>query len=190
MPHPILPYPVSFAQTPRSCYTCPMERNTIHHEIPPVYDANSRVLILGTMPSPKSRAAGFFYGHPQNRFWGALCAVLDEPLPRSVAEKRAMLLRRGIALWDVLASCEIAGAADSSIRNPVVNDFSPIFAEADIRAVFTTGKTAARLYKRLCGKESICLPSPSPANCALPMEALVEEYRAILSYLDPNAKRT
>lgn len=90
-----------------------------------------------------------------------------------------MLLRRGIALWDVLASCEIAGAADSSIRNPVLNDFSTIFAEADIRAVFTTGKTAARLYKRLCGMESI----PSPANCALPMETLVEEYRAILPYL-------
>ena len=118
----------------------------IYHTIPPVFDANSRILILGTMPSPRSRAEGFFYGHPQNRFWRVLSAVLEEPLPVSVAEKKAMLLRRGIALWDVLASCEIAGASDSSIRNPVLNDFAPIFSNADIKAVFTTGKTAAKLY--------------------------------------------
>ena len=160
-----------------------MERKTIYHTIPPVFDANSRILILGTMPSPRSRAEGFFYGHPQNRFWRVLSAVLEEPLPVSVAEKKAMLLRRGIALWDVLASCEITGASDSSIRNPVLNDFAPIFSNADIKAVFTTGKTAAKLYQRLSGETCIPLPSPSPANCAISFEALTEAYRVILPYL-------
>ena len=92
---------------------------TIYHTLLPIYDANSRILILGTFPSPKSRAQGFYYGHPQNRFWHVLSTVLQEPLPSSIEEKRAMLLRRGIALWDVLASCKITGAADSSIRDPI-----------------------------------------------------------------------
>lgn len=124
----------------------------IVHTIPPVYDARSRVLILGTMPSPKSREQGFYYGHPQNRFWRALAAALDEPAPQTVPEKRALALRRGIALWDVLASCDIEGASDASIQNPVANDLTPILAAADIRAVFTTGRRAARP-----------LPNPHPA---------------------------
>lgn len=156
---------------------------TIYHTLLPIYDANSRILILGAFPSPKSRAQGFYYGHPQNRFWHVLSTVLQEPLPTSIEEKRAMLLRRGIALWDVLASCKITGAADSSIRDPVANDFTPIFAAADIRAVFTTGRVAAKFYTRLCGSGCICLPSPSPANCAMPFSALAEAYRAILPYL-------
>ena len=160
-----------------------MERNRIMHEIPPVYDANALVLILGTMPSPRSRAEGFYYGHPQNRFWRALCAAIEEPLPSSIAEKKEMLLRRGIALWDVLASCEISGAADHSIRNPILNDFSSIFSVAAIQAVFTTGKTAARLYQKFSGSTCICLPSPSPANCAFALEDLIQAYRAIVPYL-------
>lgn len=161
----------------------------IIHSIEPVFDAESRVLILGTMPSPKSREVQFYYGHPQNRFWRVLAAVLGEELPRSVPEKKAMLLRHRIALWDVLAECEITGASDSSIRNPVANDLSVILDHAPVQAVFTTGATAWKLYTRLqkphTGIEAVRLPSTSPANCAVKMEALTEAYKAILPWLEP-----
>ena len=163
----------------------------IIHSIEPVFDAESRVLILGTMPSPKSREVQFYYGHPQNRFWRVLAAVLGEEVPQSVPEKKAMLLRHRIALWDVLAECEITGASDSSIRNPVANDLSVILNHAQVQAVFTTGATAWKLYTRLqkphTGIEAVRLPSTSPANCAVKMEALTEAYKAILPWLEPNA---
>ena len=163
----------------------------IIHSIEPVFDAESRVLILGTMPSPKSREVQFYYGHPQNRFWRVLAAVLGEELPQSVPEKKAMLLRHQIALWDVLAECEITGASDSSIRNPVANDLSVILDHAPVQAVFTTGATAWKLYTRLqkphTGIEAVRLPSTSPANCAVKMEALTEAYKALLPWLEPNA---
>lgn len=163
----------------------------IIHSIEPVFDAESRVLILGTMPSPKSREVLFYYGHPQNRFWRVLAAVLGEELPQSVPEKKAMLLRHRIALWDVLAECEITGASDSSIRNPVANDLSVILDYAPVQAVFTAGATAWKLYTRLqkphTGIEAVRLPSTSPANCAVKMEALTEAYKAILPWLEPNA---
>ena len=161
----------------------------IIHSIEPVCDAESRVLILGTMTSPKSREVQFFYGHPQNRFWRVLAAVLGEEVPQSVPEKKAMLLRHRIALWDVLAECEITGASDSSIRNPVANDLSVILDHAPVQAVFTTGATAWKLYTRLqkphTGIEAVRLPSTSPANCAVKMEALTEAYKAILPWLEP-----
>ena len=163
----------------------------IIHSIEPVFDTESRVLILGTMPSPKSREVQFYYGHPQNRFWRVLAAVLGEEVPRSVPEKKAMLLRHRIALWDVLAECEITGASDSSIRNPVANDLSVVLDHAPVQAVFTTGATAWKLYTRLqkphTGIEAVRLPSTSPANCAVKMEALTEAYKAILPWLEPNA---
>ena len=163
----------------------------IIHSIEPVFDAESRVLILGTMPSPKSREVQFYYGHPQNRFWRVLAAVLGEEMPQSVPEKKAMLLRHRIALWDVLAECEITGASDSSIRNPVANDLSVILDHAPVQAVFTTGATAWKLYTRLqkphTGIEAVRLPSTSPANCAVKMEALTEAYKAILPWLEPTA---
>lgn len=163
----------------------------IIHSIEPVFDTESRVLILGTMPSPKSREVLFYYGHPQNRFWRVLAAVLGEELPQSVPEKKAMLLRHRIALWDVLAECEITGASDSSIRNPVANDLSVILDHAPVQAVFTTGATAWKLYTRLqkphTGIEAVRLPSTSPANCAVKMEALTEAYKALLPWLEPNA---
>ena len=163
----------------------------IIHSIEPVFDTESRVLILGTMPSPKSREVLFYYGHPQNRFWRVLAAVLGEEVPQSVPEKKAMLLRHRIALWDVLAECEITGASDSSIRNPVANDLSVILDHAPVQAVFTTGATAWKLYTRLqkphTGIEAVRLPSTSPANCAVKMEALTEAYKAILPWLEPNA---
>lgn len=163
------------------------DKTAVLHPLKPVWDTQSRILILGTMPSPASRAAGFYYGHPRNRFWPALCAVLGEPLPADEEGKKDLLLRRHIALWDVLASCTITGAQDAAIRDPVANDFAPIFKAAQIRRVFATGKTAARLFDRLCpqyGCKAVALPSPSPANCAVGFDALCESYRQILPFLE------
>ena len=165
----------------------------IIHSIEPVFDTESRVLILGTMPSPKSREVQFYYGHPQNRFWRVLAAVLGEEVPQSVPEKKAMLLRHRIALWDVLAECEITGASDPSIRNPVANDLSVILDHAPVQAVFTTGATAWKLYTRLqkphTGIEAVRLPSTSPANCAVKMEALTEAYTVSYTHLHPGRGR-
>ncbi len=156
---------------------------SVEHGIPPVFDGRSEVLVLGTMPSPKSREAGFFYGHPQNRFWRVLAALFDEPVPEGNAERADLLLRHHIALWDVLASCDIEGASDASIRNARPNDLSRILHAAPVRHVFCTGATSARLYGKLC--EPVCgiaaqkLPSTSPANAAWSLPRLVEAYRPV-----------
>ena len=121
-----------------------MDSSIIIHSISPVYDQNSQVLLLGTMPSPKSREAGFFYGHPQNRMWPVLSRLFGEDVPASTEDRRTFLLRHHIAMWDVLASCAIRGADDSSIRNPVPNDLRPILEAAPIAAIFTTGKKLIR----------------------------------------------
>lgn len=156
----------------------------IEHSIDPIFDARSRLLMLGTMPSPKSREQGFFYGHPQNRFWKVLAAVLSAPVPKSIPEKRAFLLEHRIALWDVLASCEIAGASDASIRNPKPNDLRRILDRAPIERIFCTGAKAAQLYRRLCepttGIPCLQLPSTSPANAAMRLDDLIEVYRSAL----------
>ena len=153
------------------------------HPISPVYDANSRILILGSFPSVKSREQGFFYGHPQNRFWRVTAAVFGDELPGTVPERRAFLLRHGIALWDVIAACEIVGSSDASIRNARVNDLSEILNGAPIERIFVNGKTAQRLYRRyaepLTGRAAICLPSTSPANAAWSLERLIEAWRVI-----------
>lgn len=151
------------------------------HEFAPVFDERSRVLILGTMPSPKSREAGFYYMHPQNRFWKILTEVLGEPFPRTISERRELCLRHNIALWDVLASCEINGASDSSIRNAVPNDIPALLQKCPITAVFTTGKKAHELYRRFFPDliSDICLPSPSPANRAVSEEKMLSEYGAV-----------
>ena len=158
-----------------------MSSEHVTHGIAPVYDGRSRVLILGTMPSPKSREAGFYYMHPQNRFWKMLSAVLDEPLPPTVKERREMCLRHNIALWDVLQSCDIDGAADSSISNAVPNDIPRLLSECPITAVFTTGKKAHVLYRRFFPElmSDICLPSTSPANRTVSEEEMLKEYMKI-----------
>lgn len=157
------------------------------HTLEPVVDAGSRVLLLGTMPSPKSREAGFYYGHPQNRFWRVLAAVTGEPVPQGIDEKRAFLHRRHIALWDVLHACTIRGADDASIREPEPNDLRRVLDAADIRAIFTTGTKAAALYRRysqpLTGRSAYPLPSTSPANCRLSLADLTEAYRVLLAYI-------
>lgn len=158
------------------------------HAIAPVYDARSRVLLLGTFPSPKSRSFGFFYGHPQNRFWRVMAEILGAPVPVSNGEKAALILANRIALWDVLQSCEITGASDASIKNPKPNDISPILRTGGIRAIFTTGKKAFELYnkyiKPTTGIAAAALPSTSPANCACPFDRLCAAYRVILPYLE------
>ena len=120
------------------------------HEIAPVYNEESRVLVLGSFPSVKSRESRFFYGHPQNRFWKVLSALANEPLPLSIEDKRAFLLRNHIAVWDVIASCDIEGSSDSSIKNVKVNDICKILEEADIRQIYCNGAKSFNLYKKYC----------------------------------------
>ena len=157
------------------------------HPFPPLYDADSRVLVLGSFPSVKSREAMFFYGHPQNRFWRVMAALLGCEVPQTVEEKSAMLHGHHIALWDVIASCEITGSSDSSIKNALPNDIRPILDAGQIAAVFCNGQTAYRLYCRylepVCGREAVCLPSTSPANATFSLERLCEHWRIITQYL-------
>lgn len=160
-------------------YNVTMELQRVTHTLEPIFDENSRVLVLGSIPSPVSRAVGMYYGNKGNRFWRAIAAAFGESLPETDKEKRAFLLRNRVALWDVLESCDIAGASDASIKNPKVNDFSRITSQADIVEVFTTGKTAADYYKRFTGRDSVCLPSPSGANCAVSLEQLTQSYKRI-----------
>ena len=164
-----------------------MEAGLVTHEFDAFFDKDSRVLILGTIPSPKSREQGFYYGHPQNRFWKVLADLLDEEFPQTVEERKGFLKRNHIALWDVLESCEIKGASDVSIRNARPNDMNRILQAADIRAIFATGAKAAQLYKKLCfpecGVEAVRLPSTSPANCGCSYETLREAYSQICDYV-------
>ncbi len=156
------------------------------HEFGPVFDENSKVLVLGTIPSPKSRELGFYYCHPQNRFWRVMAALFQDRFPDSVPQKREFALRHQIALWDVLAECVIKGASDGSIREEIPNDLDIILKAAPIQAIFTTGKKAEALYRKYClkytGIESVCLPSTSPANCACSFDKLLEAYKQILTF--------
>lgn len=170
-----------------------MDATTVTHEIQPVFDSRSRVLLLGTMPSPVSREQGFYYGHPRNRFWRVLATIFNEPAPRTTDEKRDMLLRHHIALWDVLASCEIEGASDASIRDAQPNDLARIFDAADIRAVFATGTKAGELYHKLVepalGVPCTTLPSTSPANAKMKLDDLADTYgKALLPLLGETEK--
>ena len=153
------------------------------HPIPPVYDEKSRVLILGSFPSVKSREAGFFYGHPQNRFWKVLAQLHGEKTPGTVEEKKAFLLRNHIALWDVIRSCEIEGSSDAAIRSAVPNDLGPILRAAPIEAIYVNGKTAFRYYQKymepVVPVPAICLPSTSPANAAWSLERLTAAWACV-----------
>ena len=155
-------------------------KELITHPFPPIYDGASRVLILGSFPSVKSREQRFFYAHPQNRFWKVLAAVFGCAVPQTVEEKRALLLANGVALWDVIASCEITGSSDASIKNAVPNDLTAIFTAADIRAVYCNGATSYNLYQKyllpVTGREAAKLPSTSPANAAWTLERLIDAW--------------
>lgn len=156
----------------------------VEHPIPPVFDEHSKILILGSFPSVKSREANFFYGHPQNRFWKVLAAVFEEEVPTTVEEKKTFLLNNNVAVWDVIKSCDIVGSSDSSIKNVVANDLTVILNQAEIEQIFVNGKKAEEFYKKYVekeiGRKAICLPSTSPANAAWSVEKLVAEWKQIL----------
>ena len=158
----------------------------IYHPIAPLYDNNSKILILGSFPSVKSREQNFFYGHPQNRFWKVVSSVYGCPVPNTIPEKREFLLSNNIALWDVIASCEITGSSDSSIKNVTPNDLSVILKSADIKQIFTNGKTARKYYdkyiRKSIGKDTVCLPSTSPANASWTVEKLITAWNIIRCY--------
>ena len=155
----------------------------IIHPIKPIYNSLSKILILGSFPSVKSRENEFFYGHPQNRFWKVTSMVFGECVPETIEEKRKFLLRNGIAVWDVIHSCEIVGSSDSSIKNVTVNDLTPILSEAGIQNIFVNGKKAYALYNKYIkpqiGIEAVCLPSTSPANAGWNLERLIEAWKVI-----------
>lgn len=155
----------------------------ILHPISPIFDKDSKILILGSFPSVRSREIGFYYGHPQNRFWKVVSNVFGEQEPKTIDEKKNFLHRNRIALWDVIQSCEIEGSSDASIRNVTVNDFCVILNAADIGAIYVNGKTAFSYYKKYAfpniQREAICLPSTSPANAAWDLNRLTEAWKVI-----------
>jgi hypoxanthine-DNA glycosylase len=157
---------------------------TEKHNIPPVYNAHSRILILGSFPSVKSREGQFFYHHPQNRFWKILTALTGDNFLTGIEEKKALLLKNQIAVWDVIESCTIQGSSDSSIRDVVPNDINRILTEAPIERIFTNGNKSFELYRKyllpVTNRPAEKLPSSSPANAAWSLERLIEAWRVIL----------
>ncbi|MBR3212730.1 MAG: DNA-deoxyinosine glycosylase [Firmicutes bacterium] len=155
----------------------------LQHPFGPLYNENSRVLILGSFPSVKSREQNFFYGHPQNRFWKVVAAVFGRPVPVSIDEKKALILESGLALWDSIASCEITGSSDASIRNVRANDIGVILDSCRIERIYCNGRKSHELYQRYImprtGREAECLPSTSPANAQWTLDRLIEAWRVI-----------
>ena len=165
--------------------TLPSGYTRVKHSFEPVYDANSRVLILGSFPSVKSRETNFYYGHSQNRFWKLLARLLDEPLPETVHEKKHMLLSHGIAIWDVVSECDIHGSSDLSIRNVIPANINQVLREANIELIIANGTTAHKLYQTYCeehtGREAVKCPSTSPANAVFTLDRLEETWGEVLA---------
>lgn len=163
------------------------ELTHVKHEFDPVYNDQSRILILGTFPSVKSREQNFYYGHPQNRFWKVIAALCGEEVPQSVPEKKALLLKHHIAVWDVIAECDIHGSSDSSIRNVIPTDLARILKNAPVQKIYANGTKAYDLYMKysypVTGREIIKLPSTSPANAAYQMERLLDAWGEIIAKL-------
>ena len=160
--------------------TSQMQTRRQVHPIPPLFDKNSEILILGSFPSVKSREAMFFYGHPQNRFWKVMASLFDSEVPTCIEEKRELMLKNHIALWDVIAECDIAGSSDSSIKKVKPNDLHVILDHSDVRKIFLNGKTAEKMYRKYiepCINVPFeVLPSTSPANAAWSLQRLTEEW--------------
>lgn len=154
-----------------------------YHLIEPIYDKDSKILILGSFPSVKSREANFFYHHPQNRFWRVLATVYQDTVPEEIADKKAFLKRHQIALWDVIASCNIKGSSDSSISDVEVNDLNMIIANSSVKHIYTNGNLADKLYHRyfdtIIDLPVTKLPSTSPANAAYSLDKLLSYWRII-----------
>jgi len=161
-----------------------MQAEKLIHPIPPLYDKDCKILILGSFPSVKSREVNFFYGHPQNRFWKLLALLFDEPVPRTVEEKSSLALRHEIAMWDSIHSCTITGSSDSSIRDVVPNDLSVILDNSRVERIFCNGATSYKLYMKYIypttGIKAVKLPSTSPANAAFTLDKLAEHWKAII----------
>jgi len=157
------------------------EYEHVTHSFEPVFDEHSKILILGSLPSVKSREQGFYYGHPRNRFWRVLAELTQEELPGGIEEKRKLLLKHRIAVWDVIASCDIIGSSDSSIRNVEPVEIRRVMERSPIKGIFANGRTAGKLYRKyllpVTGMEAVELPSTSPANAAWNLERLVEKWR-------------
>lgn len=153
------------------------------HNIKPLYNGDSKVLILGSFPSVKSREEEFFYAHPQNRFWKVIAAVFGEKVPRDIEEKKSLILRHNLAVYDVIYSCEITGSSDSSVKNVVPSDLKPIIANSKITKIFVNGRTAEKYYKKYQSKETgiecEVLPSTSPANASYSLENLISAWQKI-----------
>jgi len=160
-----------------------MNSSFLEHPFPPVFDEHSKVLILGSFPSVKSREQMFFYGHPQNRFWKVIAAVFDSPVPQTIEEKKAFLLKNNIALWDSIQSCEIVGSSDSSIKNVTPNDIALILSQAPVAEIFCNGATSHSLYEKYIfprtGRHAVKLPSTSPANAAWTLEKLIAAWKTV-----------
>ena len=158
-------------------------KERVNHPFGPLYDDNSRVLILGSFPSVKSREQNFFYGHPQNRFWKVISAIFEQPVPQTIEEKKQLIFGSGLALWDSIESCEITGSSDSSIRNAQANDIRIILDSCNIERIYCNGRKSHELYKKYIepqtGREAVCLPSTSPANAQWTLEKLIEEWSVI-----------
>ena len=159
----------------------------LKHTFEPIYNKDSRILILGSFPSVKSRENNFYYGHPQNRFWKVIAGVTGNPVPASIGEKKELLLNNHIAIWDVIASCTIQGSSDSSIRDVKVNDFTQILRESQIQTIYVNGNKAYELYHKYAephtGIPAIKLPSTSPANAAWSVERLCECWKQIREFI-------
>lgn len=157
---------------------------TVIHPFEPVYDADSKILILGSLPSVKSRENRFYYGHPQNRFWKVLAAVFDAPVPQTVEEKKSFLLAHHVAVWDVISQCSITGSSDASIRDVVPADLEPVLKDSGITQIFCNGQTALKYYRKYqekqTGIKAVVLPSTSPANAAWNLARLTEKWKEIL----------
>lgn len=156
----------------------------VTHGFEPVYDSNSRILILGSFPSVKSRENSFYYGHPQNRFWKLMAKLLDVAVPETIEGKKQMLLTHHIALWDVVSACDIKGSSDSSIRNVVPADINKILRAANVETIIANGNTAYKLYRKYCephtGREAVKCPSTSPANAIFTLDRLADSWGAIM----------
>ncbi len=161
-----------------------MEREQLKHTFDPVYDEHSRILILGSFPSVKSRENQFFYGHPQNRFWKVMAYILDVEVPVTIEEKKEMLLSHHVAVWDVIHSCSIEGSSDTSIKDVVVNDFSRILENSRVENLYVNGGKAYELYhkyaEKATGIKAVKLPSTSPANAAWSLEKLCKAWKELI----------
>lgn len=156
---------------------------SIVHPFPPLFDRNSSVLILGSFPSVKSREQNFFYGHPQNRFWKLISLLFDEEIPQSIDEKKRLILKHNLALWDVIHSCTVTGSSDSSIKDVVPNDLSVILQNSRVGRIFANGALSHKMYMKYIfpktGIEAVKLPSTSPANAAFSLDRLAENWKIV-----------